>query len=221
MTKTAYLSCLLCLTVSGCSYIPWFGGGNDASDKHVVGGPPKADRSTDYWCEGAGQGGWNCVEGDATSYPRRAVPSTEPLIAAEPGTASAVLVPEADVAAAYTEQPLVISDPPKAASDTSELKLFTDVPNDHYAIQLMAAEYRGQAEIYIENRELTDSEIVRVRTASGDWYVVILAYLPDLASAQLRADEYAGAHPSEKPWVRGTAELREAYRLAQPGPEAP
>lgn len=236
MTKTGYLSFLLCLSISGCSYIPWFGSGTAGKDKHIVAGPPDADRSIDYWCDGAGQRTWNCVEGNATSRPKRATPGTQPsaivepqasidekpaestmAIGAEPAAPAAVEEVAVVVAEAVAIQdmPAVVPEAPLSATANSELKLFSSVPNEHFAIQLMAAEYLGQAEVYVENRNLAEAEIVPINTASGDWYVVILDYFPDRVSAQVRAEEYVRSNPDESPWVRGTADLREAYRLGQ------
>lgn len=223
------LSVAACLIVlSSCSYIPWFGQRDDNSDQAVELGPPDADRATDYSCRAeAGEGGWRCaVKGSPEDVP----PVKNLYSGSESEKADAEIESAAELAmstpqpvrhetdAAFEaainstpEEPIRVS-PTAASRELSVVGLrLLELPDSYYAVQLMAAPYEEQAEIYVENRELDAPEIVPIATERGEWYVVILAYEPAFDSAQDRAEAFVVDYPGESPWVRKVSDLKEAH----------
>ncbi len=216
MSFRQYLTIIPCVvTLSACSYLPWFGQSDQESSEIVALGPPSTDRSTDYSCR-AGNGEWHCaVRGSAADI---AVPPASPVVT--PVAAAAVHAQQEEIPPA----PVAAIEVVEAAADTevtrpSDSLRLMELPDDYYAVQLMAAPYREQALIYTENRDLQDAEIIAVATERGEWFVVIIGYEQGFEQAQQLAESYVSTHPGENPWVRKVADLKRAHLKRNPRSE--
>ncbi len=105
---------------------------------------------------------------------------------------------------------------PAAATVRSESNLLSDLPDSHFAVQLIAVQTRQEVDSFAQQYSIESPTFVRISTQGDFWYVVLLGTYDNKDEADLAAETWNEQNqPFSKPWVRPIGPLKTAASHAQ------
>ncbi len=100
------------------------------------------------------------------------------------------------------------------AGDEGDVEKLLTAPDDHYVVQVIAADSAAAVSGYFEaNPGFAAASLnVRIHSRGRDWHVGIAGLYPDYAAAHAAAQELPG---SSAPWIRPVKDLKQAILAAR------
>lgn len=174
---------------------------------------PVTPRPTPWFCEmNESREDWQCVQDAALAeHPKPARLPNDPVEPATP--AQAVGATAAGVAFAVEDATTLapLADP-GAAADTGALDAETVVvddasevlamPEDGYAVQLIATASRDQADAFVSAHGLAGTMTIQLARDTDFYYVVLLGTYDSFDAAQTAVEHRPASLAGIKPWIR-------------------
>lgn len=188
---------------SGCS---WFGGSDDNTLESTRNAAMDTQSNTapDWYCYGNAERDWDCSQ---QPQPGKITVINARAGSAEPAPPPAV--PASGITAARMPAPT----PAPAEKDPVTL---LELPEDHYAVQLIAMQDVTRVKEYASSNGIENPIIVTTRDQGRDWHVLLLGTYDELENAEQAKREWEGTRLLKvKPWIRKLGPLQESMRVAQ------
>jgi len=187
---------------------------------------PATPRPIPWFCQmNESRDDWQCVQdAQAAANPKPArlpndVIEPEPVAAAAVGLTAAADVSDNDGLAPLATpgdaaDTGVLEEPPDVVDDASDLLA---MPEDGFAVQLIATASRDQADAFVESHGLTDTGVMTLQLArEGDiYYVVLLGTFDTYAQAQAAVDGRPESLSEITPWIRPLLSIQTGLTTAR------
>lgn len=177
---------------------------------------PASDRGVPWFCEiNETRDDWQCLQdAERAAHPKPA------RLPSDPAASTAFAEPRSPLATPDTAADRSTADFAPVVGD--EVATLLALPEDGFAVQVVATASRTQAEAFVEERGLTGAMTVELAREAERYYVVLLGAYPTFEDAQEAADRLPASLSEITPWIRPVLSIQAgvlaARRLDGPAP---
>ncbi len=186
---------------------------------------PTSEKPTPWFCQiDESRSGWECVQDeDLARHPRPERlpndPVAEPAPATTPGIIGEMAMVDEESITTQIANPSADIDVERMVAalsrDDSVSARLLEMPEESFAVQLIALDNRQLAEAFVEKHRLEDALIVQLAREDHFYYVVILGLHDTFAEAQAHAETRPSSLADIKPWIRSLGSIQAAIRQAE------
>ena len=169
----------------------------------------QAGGGQDWYCEPAGEGGWQCIPNVVQATPPAAPAPPVPAEPAPPVATQPVAPPPAAPPAVAGDLPLYV----QLAHRLDGTPLL-ELPSDFFAVQLFAALTRAKVEEVAVDSGLESMAGARVERDGKIFFVLLAGVYADRERAERAANSLPPNIRSLRPWVRSLGGLQASMRRA-------